>query len=302
MLAVAKSECRVDFWRAYRSNGWLSDRDKFPSAPCEALKTIGFIGAGKMAQALAGGIARDFSELNFMVCDPSEDALQIFSEAVASRAQAVASTAEVFERSECVIIAVKPQHAAEALKSIDASNTDPLVISIMAGVSISSIQELTSAKRIVRVMPNTPSLIGEGAAGIAAGEQVSESDLNQVIELFQSVGKVVTVAEDQIDAVTGVSGSGPAYVFRLIESLVEGGTAENLPREIAMTLAVQTVLGAARLVQESGEEPAVLRDRVTSPGGTTLAALKSLEADGFDQAIVAAVSAATARSKELAKG
>ena len=175
-----------------------------------------------------------------------------------------------------------------------------LVISIMAGVTISRIQELTQAKRVVRVMPNTPCLVGEGASGIAAGAGADADDIKRVSQLLQSVGTVVEVAEEQMDAVTGVSGSGPAYVFRFIESLIEGGVAEGLSRDVAATLAVQTVLGAAKLVVETGEDPAVLRDRVTSPGGTTLAALNSLEADGFDRAIVSAVAAAVARSKELA--
>lgn len=253
-----------------------------------------------MAQALAGGIAKDFPELNFVVSDPSDEALDAFESSVSGRSRKGSSNQDVFEQSNLVVLAVKPQHAAEALESVDGSSCNPLVISIMAGVTISRIEELTLAKRVVRVMPNTPCLIGKGASGIAVGENVDAGDVGWVNDLFKSVGKVVQVPEDQIDAVTGVSGSGPAYVFRFIEALIEGGVAEGLSNEVAATLAVQTVLGAAELVVETGEEPSVLRDRVTSPGGTTLAALNSLEADGFDRAIVSAVSAATARSKELA--
>ncbi len=253
-----------------------------------------------MAQALAGGIAKDFPELNFVVSDPSDEALAAFESSVSGRSTRGASNQEVFERSASVVLAVKPQHAAEALTSVDGGSCDPLVISIMAGVTISRIEELTLAKRVIRVMPNTPCLIGKGASGIAAGVNVDVDDVVWVNELLQSVGKVVQVPEDQIDAVTGVSGSGPAYVFRFIEALIAGGVAEGLSNDVAATLAVQTVLGAAELVLETGEAPSILRDRVTSPGGTTLAALNSLEADGFYQAIVSAVSAATTRSKELA--
>lgn len=253
-----------------------------------------------MAQALAGGIQKDFPNLAFAVSDPSGEALTAFEQAVSGRSCTRCSNEEIFEQSDFVVLAVKPQHAAVALETIDGSSNEPLVISIMAGVTISRIQELTRAKRVVRVMPNTPCLVGEGASGITAGDNVDDKDLKHVSELLQSVGKVVEVAEEHIDAVTGVSGSGPAYVFRFIESLIEGGVAQGLSSDVAATLAVQTVLGAAKLVIETGEDPAVLRDRVTSPGGTTLAALNSLEADGFDRAIVSAVSAAVVRSKELA--
>ena len=253
-----------------------------------------------MAQALAGGIQKDFPNLAFAVSDPSGEALTAFEQAVSGRSCTRCSNEEIFEQSDFVVLAVKPQHAAVALETIDGSLNEPLVISIMAGVTISRIQELTRAKRVVRVMPNTPCLVGEGASGITAGDNVDDKDLKHVSELLQSVGKVVEVAEEHIDAVTGVSGSGPAYVFRFIESLIEGGVAQGLSSDVAATLAVQTVLGAAKLVIETGEDPAVLRERVTSPGGTTLAALNSLEADGFDRAIVSAVSAAVVRSKELA--
>ena len=253
-----------------------------------------------MAQALVGGIQRDFSDLAFLVSDPSDEALAAFGQAVSGRSCTRCSNEEIFTQADFVVLAVKPQHAAVALEAIDGSTSEPLVISIMAGVTISRVQELTRAKRVVRVMPNTPCLVGEGASGIAAGDNVSDGDLKYVSELLQSVGKVVEVSEEHIDAVTGVSGSGPAYVFRFIESLIEGGIAEGLSSDVAKTLAVQTVLGAAKLVTETGEDPAILRDRVTSPGGTTLAALNSLEADGFDRAIVSAVSAAVVRAKELA--
>jgi len=265
------------------------------------LNTIGFIGAGKMAQALAGGIQKNFPELGFVVSDPSAEALIAFEHSVSGRSCKTCSNQEVFDQSDVVILAVKPQHAAAALEAVDGSSVEPVIVSIMAGVTISRIQELTQAKRVIRVMPNTPCLVKEGASGIAAGNGVGADDVKNVAQLLRSVGKVVEVAEKQMDAVTGVSGSGPAYVFRFIESLIEGGVAEGLSRDVASTLAVQTVFGAAKLVLETGEEPAVLRAKVTSPNGTTLAALNSLEADGFDRVIISAVSAATHRSKELAK-
>jgi pyrroline-5-carboxylate reductase len=264
------------------------------------LKTIGFIGAGKMAQALAGGIAKDFPDLKFVVSDPSADALTTFEEVVQGRSVAADSNQQVFDQSDCVVLAVKPQHAESALQDVTSGSKRPIVVSIMAGVTILKITNMTGSERVIRVMPNTPCLVGQGASGIAANENVDAGDIASVIGLFKSVGKVVEVPEEQIDAVTGVSGSGPAYVFRFIEALIEGGVAEGLAPDVAATLAVQTVRGAAELLGETGESPAVLRDRVTSPGGTTLAALNSLESAGFAAAVIAAVRAATARSKELA--
>jgi pyrroline-5-carboxylate reductase len=177
---------------------------------------------------------------------------------------------------------------------------DALVVSIAAGISTKIIEgSLPAGARVVRTMPNTPALVGVGATAIAGGKHATDADLALVETLFQSVGLCVRVPESQIDAVTGLSGSGPAYVFAMIEALRDAGVREGLSEETSLQLAAQTVLGAARLLFEQNEPPETLRERVTSPGGTTRAGLDALEASGFAEVLAGAVRAATRRSKEL---
>jgi pyrroline-5-carboxylate reductase len=188
------------------------------------------------------------------------------------------------------------------LHEIGADLGRPLVISIAAGVTIRSIGEQASgARRIVRAMPNTPALVREGMTALAFGEGISEDDKGVARTVFEAVGRVVPVEERLMDAVTGLSGSGPAYVFQAIEALADGGVKMGLPRQTAELLAAQTVLGAAKLVLESGEHPAKLKDRVASPGGTTIAGLHQLEQGGFRATLMGAVEAATKRSQELGR-
>jgi pyrroline-5-carboxylate reductase len=265
-------------------------------------QTIAFVGAGNMAGALIRGLigTATVSASRIFASDPDQSRLDQLRElgiAVTSDNQAVVRQATV------VVLATKPQVFEQVLRDVGAVlSSDTLVVSIAAGISTAIIERaLPQGSRIVRTMPNTPALVGAGATAIAGGRHATDGDLALVETLFRSVGISVRVPEDQIDAVTGLSGSGPAYVFALIEALRDGGAREGLPEDTALRLATQTVFGAARLLLEENEAPEVLRQRVTSPGGTTRAGLDALEAAGFTDAILAAVRAATRRSVELGK-
>jgi pyrroline-5-carboxylate reductase len=250
---------------------------------------------------LGAGIAKSNRELSFLISDPSPSAQRSFADRIGeSRTEFAASNLKVFQDCSTVFLAVKPQFLATALDGIAVdSTTSPLVVSVMAGVPVSRIAELTGCRRIVRVMPNTPCLIGAGASALASSDSLEPRDIEEVRAFLESVGIVEIVSETLLDVVTGLSGSGPAFVFRFIEALVDGAVANGLSPEMAGRLAVQTVLGAAKMVQETGESTAVLRDRVTSPGGTTLAGLKALETLGFGGVVESAVTAATQRSQEM---
>ena len=204
--------------------------------------------------------------------------------------------------ADVIVLAVKPQILPAVLREIGLLLGHALVVSIVAGVTIRTIAEqMGGGMRVVRAMPNTPALVREGMTALAIGAEVSEEDVHLARTIFEAVGLVVAVEERLMDAVTGLSGSGPAYVFQAIEALADGGVMMGLPRQTAELLAAQTVLGAARLVLESGVHPAQLKDRVASPGGTTIAGLHQLEQGGFRAALMAAVEAATTRSKDLGR-
>ncbi len=212
-----------------------------------------------------------------------------------------ASNAEACAWADEVVLAVKPQVLPNVLSEIaDALAPNTLVISIAAGVTIERLEQgLRGHTRIVRAMPNTPALVGEGATALARRPGVSDADFAEATRLFSMAGTVVTVDERLLDAVTGLSGSGPGYAFVAIEALSDAGVRMGLPRDVATKLAAQTLLGAAKLLLETGEHPGKLKDMVTSPGGTTIAGLAALERGGLRNALIAAVEAATARSKEL---
>lgn len=208
---------------------------------------------------------------------------------------------EAVEKADVILLATKPQVFAQMLPGVSATlGPEKLLISIAAGISTRLIERaLPDGVRVIRTMPNTPALVGAGATAIAAGSHATEEDLELAETLFRSVGISVRVPESQLDAVTGLSGSGPAYVFAMIEALRDAGVREGLPAETALELASQTVFGASRLLRDEKEPPEVLRERVTSPGGTTRAGLDALAAAGFSEAIIGAVRAATRRSVEL---
>ena len=212
------------------------------------------------------------------------------------------SNLDVVKNSDVLVLAVKPQSMSQVLAELSRAVTaEHLVISIAAGITIDSIVAgLKQHSRVIRVMPNTPALVGEGVSAYALGAGAQSEDAALVEDFLGSVGQSVKVAESMLDAVTGLSGSGPAFVYLMIEALSDGGVRAGLPRDVASLLAVQTVKGAARMVQESGEHPAVLKDQVASPGGTTIAGLHALEKAGVRGAFIDAVVAATRRSAELA--
>lgn len=204
--------------------------------------------------------------------------------------------------ADVVIVAVKPSDVASVLEVAAPTLPDgALVLSIAAGVTIAELERLAPGRPVVRAMPNTPALVRRGAAAIAAGTNATDADLDIAERLLGSVGIVVRVPERLLDAVTGLSGSGPAYVFLLAEAMIEGGVLNGLPREIAAALAHQTVLGAGTLLVEGDEGAEALRAAVTSPGGTTAAGLRALEAHGLRAAVLEAITAATERSRELGR-
>lgn len=213
----------------------------------------------------------------------------------------VADNAAVAAAADIVFLSIKPQHMSEVLEGLRGKLTHRhLVISVAAGVPLSRMSEaLGPGPRLVPVMPNTPCLVGQGAAGYCLGPGTTADDVAIVERLLSSVGRAYLLDERLLDAVTGLSGSGPAYVCVMIEALADGGVRVGLPRQVAQDLAVQTVLGTAAMILKTGEHPAVLKDQVASPGGTTIAGLAALEAGGLRSALIAAVEAATARLREL---
>lgn len=259
---------------------------------------VGFLGAGQMATALASGLVRSFTTSDAIVAsDPSAQARQHFEAATGCRC--VASNAEAAEFADVVVIAVKPHFAESAARDI-AGGSDALVVSIVAGIRLERLEQwLGEAARVVRVMPNTPCLIGRGASAVAVGTHATESDGACVTEMMSTVGEAVAVPEWQLDAITGLSGSGPAYVYQMIEALSDGGVRAGLPRAIATRFAAQTVQGAAQMVLETDEHPARLKDAVASPGGTTIAGLHEMERGGVRAALMNAVLAAAERSRQL---
>jgi pyrroline-5-carboxylate reductase len=264
-------------------------------------KQIGFIGGGNMAEAIIKGLLADTVRPDAItVADPMEKRRSFLSSTYGIATSDNGAT--VADQADIIILAIKPQMAATVLTDLEtAIPADRLVISIMAGISTATIEEmLTSGVRVIRVMPNTAALIQAAATAICPGRKADEGDLATASEIFSRVGAVVTTTEKLMDAVTGLSGSGPAYVFSFIEALSDAGVKNGLARDVSLKLAVQTVLGAARMVAETGEHPALLKEKVTSPGGTTIAGLHTLENGRFHGLIMDAVDSATLRSGELA--
>ena len=217
--------------------------------------------------------------------------------------KATADIAELLQASDVLLLCTKPQDAFSALAGLKSGSDGKLMVSIAAGVTISDLEKNTpESVRVVRTMPNTPALVGKGAAAYSLGSRCTDGDGETVRSLLDSVGLAVNVPEKLMDAVTGLSGSGPAYVYLVIEALADGGVRAGLPRAEALQLAAQTVSGAAEMVLQTGSHPAMLKDMVTSPGGTTIAGLAVLEEKNVRSAMIGAVAAATARSAELGKG
>ena len=268
---------------------------------------LGFVGAGMMAGAMIRGLikANVVSAANLTASDsyaPSLDAL--------SKELGISTTQdnkEVARNADVIVIAVKPAQVQEVCEDIGAGNPSALVVSIAAGITIDSMAKWVASTsggaspRIVRVMPNTPALVGELAAAYAPNDNCSAADSALVGMMLGALGTAFKVKETDLDAVTGLSGSGPAYVFQFIEALSDGGVRAGLPRNVATALAAKTVRGAATMVLETGKHPGELKDQVTSPGGTTIAGVHALEVGGMRAAVINAVVAATERAKELGK-
>jgi pyrroline-5-carboxylate reductase len=262
---------------------------------------IGFVGAGNMATALlrgwlgAGKLEPSQIKLSDMDVNKRDRC------AADAKVSVAANNRELAEWSSVLILAVKPQSMAAALAECAAViNSRHLLISVAAGVRCQTIAEaLPNGARIVRSMPNTPALVGAAATALAAGPGATAADLSFAKSLFDAVGRSVMVDESMMDAVTGLSGSGPAYVMVVIEALADGGVRAGLSRETALLLATQTVLGSAKLLLESGDHPAQWKDRVTSPGGTTSAGLAAIEAGRLRHTLAKAVQHATRRAQQL---
>jgi pyrroline-5-carboxylate reductase len=277
---------------------------------------LGFIGCGKMATALVHGVQKTG------LCAAADiflsDAIPAAAEKLAADTGAtkVDSNAEVIAAADVVVLAVKPSDALAAIKGVSsgqmentmrwawktggAADQSKLLLSIVAGLSLSALEAAAGDRwRVVRVMPNTPALLLQGASAFAPGSRATTGDAETAQKIFGSVGLAVQVKEELLDAVTGLSGSGPAYVYTVVEALADGGVLMGLPRDLALRLAAQTVAGAAQMVLDGGEHPGVLRDRVASPGGTTIAGLEALEKGGLRSALITAVRAATERSRQL---
>jgi pyrroline-5-carboxylate reductase len=263
-------------------------------------KKLVFLGTGNMAEALLKGLLRDgTADPDEIVCseprpERREEIADRYGVEVTADNRAAAALADL------LILSVKPQVMdallAEIAPVVDARK---LVVSIAAGVPTAAIARRLPGARIVRTMPNTPALVGAGATALSRGPNATEEDVTVARALFEAVGTAVVVEEPLLDAVTGLSGSGPAFVFMAIEALADGGVKAGLPRAAALALAAQTVLGAARLVLETGRHPGELKDQVTSPAGTTIAGVQALEARGFRAALIEAVDAAARRAREL---
>ncbi len=266
------------------------------------MKELFFIGSGKMATAIAGGVVNSgvFTPDMMGAFDPDKCAAENFTGVTGISTATDSPEAGIME-SKAVIIAVKPQIVEQALSDFKNILCDKLIISIAAGISIARLTEITGAKRVIRVMPNTPALVGCGAAAFAFGKDALPEDIQLAEKILSAVGIVCKLKESDLDAVTALSGSGPAYAFEFIQSLADGGVAEGLPRDTALLLAAQTLLGAAKMVLQTQEHPSVLRDRVTSPAGTTIRGLEALEECGFSNAVIQAVRAGAERSRELGK-
>jgi pyrroline-5-carboxylate reductase len=264
---------------------------------------IGFLGAGQMATALAGGWTKAglLDVARSCGADPVPEARTNFEKA--SGVRTVNGNRDVAAACDVLILAVKPQVLPAVLSELKAVvQAKHLVISIAAGITIQSLAEgLGATVRLIRVMPNTPCLVGASATGYSPGTTATPEDAELVGKLFGAVGKAYRVTEPLLNAVTGLSGSGPAYVYMLIEAMADGGVRCGLPRDVALALAAQTVMGAAKMTLETGQHPAVLKDAVTSPGGTTIAGLQVLERAAFRAAAIDAVEAASRRAEELGK-
>lgn len=265
---------------------------------------IGFIGAGKIGSAILRGIVRAglVKKGQVMASDPENGLREALAKEPGIRV--TAKNAELCDFADIIVLAVKPQVVDPVLTALAKKiGKEKLLVSVAAGISTSRIEAcLGKGARVVRVMPNTPCVVGEAASAYAAGSHAAPEDMEKVGLILKSVGLALPLEERYLDAVTGLSGSGPAYVFLFIESLADGGVQMGLSRDVALKLALQTVYGSAKMALESGKHLGTLRDEVTSPGGTTIAGLYALEKGGLRGTVMEAVLQATRRSQALGRG
>ena len=262
---------------------------------------LAVVGGGQMGRALVGGmIAGDvLAENQIDLVEPSEDSQAWWREN--HPAVEIKELAAAVQACDAAMLAVKPNVIPAVAQQKGRFWNSTLVVSIAAGVSLEKLCGWIGHSRVARVMPNTPSLVGQGASAYCCGRDVTDEDKSRIQSMLDSVGLAVAVDEGQMDAVTGLSGSGPAYVCMMIEAMADGGVLAGLPRPLAMQLATQTVLGTAAMISQTQRHPGELKDAVASPGGTTIAAISVLEQQGFRGAIVEAVAASAQRSRELGK-
>jgi pyrroline-5-carboxylate reductase len=270
-----------------------------------AAATLGFVGGGNMAGALLRGLlaAGTYARRDILVAEPVPERRRTIARTF--RVGVTADNRAVISKSATVVLAVKPQVMDAVLAEIrPTGDPRPLFISIAAGVRLARLEEaLGAGARVVRVMPNTPALLGKGMSVLVAGRHARARDVSRTLAIFRAVGQAVAVKREALmDAVTGLSGSGPAFVYAFTEALIDGGRRAGLRPDLAARLALETVAGAAAMLTETGKSPAALREMVSSPGGTTVAGLAHLEAAGFGKAVQGAVTSAAARSRELARG
>ncbi len=262
-------------------------------------KKLAVVGGGQMGRALVGGLlaGKVLSADQVCLVEPSADSQAWWSDQYPDIEQTDLDSA--VSASQAVLLAVKPHVLPQVTAHADGLWQGRLFISIAAGVSLDQLRSWIGQQRVIRVMPNTPSLVGQGASAYCCGNDVTPDDRIWIQELLECVGIAIEVDEAQMDAVTGLSGSGPAYVCMMIEAMADGGVLAGLPRATAMKLATQTVLGSAMMIAETKRHPGELKDAVASPGGTTIAAIAVLEQNGFRGAVVQAVAAAAQRSRQL---
>jgi pyrroline-5-carboxylate reductase len=267
-------------------------------------QVVGFIGAGNMAEALIRGLVKGGHVAGTAIVASAPRAERQAQLAAAYGIRATADNAEVAAAAQVLVLAVKPQILPRVLREISASvRGDALVISIAAGIDTEAIEvALPAGARVVRAMPNTPALVAAGATAISSGSRATERDLATAKAIFDAVGMTVILEESQLDAVTGLSGSGPAYIFLILEALADAGVKVGLSRRNAQRLAAQTVMGSAKLLLDTDEHPGKLKDMVTSPGGTAIAGLHTLEQGGLRTTLINAVETATKRARELGGG
>jgi pyrroline-5-carboxylate reductase len=266
-------------------------------------KKIGIIGCGNMAQAIMGGIINSKLTVaqNIITSDPNESNLILIQNKYSVKI--TQNNKDVAKNSDILILAVKPNMYINVISEIkDFVNEDVIIVTIAAGITLETVENAFGKEiKVIRTMPNTPALVGEGMAALCYNKLVTEEDLAPVIKIFESFGKTEIIEEKLIDAVTAISGSSPAYVYMFIEALADGGVLQGIPRDKAYKFAAQAVLGSAKMVLESGEHPGSLKDKVCSPGGTTIEAVYDLEKNNFRGAVISAVEACTKKAIKMSK-